>query len=193
MRGNGLKLHQGRFRLDIGKISLLKEWSDIGTGCPGQWGSPHPWRGSKNMWMWHFRTWFSRQGGVGVTVGLDDLRGLFQLSRFCDSTLYSVGSQGISWARWGCPSPLGQATLACLAPEWVLVLGTSCSSVWWPASRHGAGWPCADAGEGAAPSPRRLGPHSITPSSCRDIGRQDMGSVCFGRGRDKECQNTPRW
>jgi len=24
--------------------------------------------------MWHFRTWFSRHGGVGVTVGLDDLR-----------------------------------------------------------------------------------------------------------------------
>ena len=24
------------------------------------------------------RTWFSRHGGVGMTVGLDDLRGLFQ-------------------------------------------------------------------------------------------------------------------
>ena len=31
-RGNGLKLHQGRIRLDIRKISLLKQWSDIGTG-----------------------------------------------------------------------------------------------------------------------------------------------------------------
>ena len=28
--------------------------------------------------MWHFRTWFSRHGGGGVTVGLDDLQGLFQ-------------------------------------------------------------------------------------------------------------------
>jgi len=28
--------------------------------------------------MWHFGTWFSRHGGVGWTVGLDDLRGLFQ-------------------------------------------------------------------------------------------------------------------
>jgi len=27
---------------------------------------------------WHFGTWFSRHGGVGVTFGLDDLRGLFQ-------------------------------------------------------------------------------------------------------------------
>jgi len=25
-----------------------------------------------------FRTWFSRHGGVGLMVGLDDLRGLFQ-------------------------------------------------------------------------------------------------------------------
>ncbi|KAK4810983.1 hypothetical protein QYF61_014455 [Mycteria americana] len=26
--------------------------------------------------MWHFRTWFSRHGGVGLTVGLDDLKGI---------------------------------------------------------------------------------------------------------------------
>jgi len=34
MRGNGLMLYQGRLRLDIGKISLLKEWSGTGIGCP---------------------------------------------------------------------------------------------------------------------------------------------------------------
>jgi len=28
--------------------------------------------------MWHSGTWFSRHGGVGLTVGLDDFRGLFQ-------------------------------------------------------------------------------------------------------------------
>jgi len=28
--------------------------------------------------MWHFRIWFSRHGGDGLRVGLDDLRGLFQ-------------------------------------------------------------------------------------------------------------------
>jgi len=33
----------------LGLKSTLKEWSGIGTGCPGQWWSPHPWRGSKNM------------------------------------------------------------------------------------------------------------------------------------------------
>jgi len=46
-RGNGLKLRQGRFIL--GKISSQKEWSDIGTGCPGRWSSPHPWRCSKTV------------------------------------------------------------------------------------------------------------------------------------------------
>ena len=36
-RGNGLKLHQGRFRLDIRK-NLLKEWSGIAIGCQrGGW------------------------------------------------------------------------------------------------------------------------------------------------------------
>jgi len=42
MRGNGLKLHQGKFRLDIRKNFFTAEWSGIGTGCPGRWWSPHP-------------------------------------------------------------------------------------------------------------------------------------------------------
>ena len=33
----------------LGKISLLKEWSRIETGCPGQWWSHHPWRCSNNV------------------------------------------------------------------------------------------------------------------------------------------------
>jgi len=28
--------------------------------------------------MWHFGIWLSRHGGVGLMVGLDDLRGLLQ-------------------------------------------------------------------------------------------------------------------
>jgi len=42
MRGNGLTLCQGKFRLDVRKKCLLKEWSSVGTGCPGRWLSPHP-------------------------------------------------------------------------------------------------------------------------------------------------------
>ena len=36
-RGNGLKLCQGKFRLDI--LSSLREWSGTGKGCPGRWWS----------------------------------------------------------------------------------------------------------------------------------------------------------
>jgi len=71
---------RGGLDLILGKISLLKEWSGIGTGCPGRWWSHHPWRGSNNVWILHFGTWFSRHGGVGLMVVLDDLRGLFQPS-----------------------------------------------------------------------------------------------------------------
>lgn len=45
-----------------------------------------------------------------------------------------MGSQRMIWA------PLGQGTPACLALQWVLVLGTSCTSGWWPLTRHRAGW-----------------------------------------------------
>jgi len=46
----------------------------------GSGGIHHPWRGSENMQMWHFGIWLSRHGGVGLTVGLDDLGGLFLLT-----------------------------------------------------------------------------------------------------------------
>jgi len=26
----------------LGQMSFLREWSGVGAGCPGQWGSPHP-------------------------------------------------------------------------------------------------------------------------------------------------------
>lgn len=38
--------------------------------------------------MWYLRTWFSvGLGGAELTVGLDDLKGLFQLKLFCDSVI----------------------------------------------------------------------------------------------------------
>ncbi|KAK4818146.1 LOW QUALITY PROTEIN: hypothetical protein QYF61_006745 [Mycteria americana] len=43
MRGNGLKLRQGRFRLDIRNNFFTKGLSSIGTGCPGKWWRHHPW------------------------------------------------------------------------------------------------------------------------------------------------------
>jgi len=63
MRRNGLKLHQGGLDWILGKISLLKERSDIVTGCPRKWWSHHPWRCS-NM----CRCGTSGHGLVGMVV-----------------------------------------------------------------------------------------------------------------------------
>jgi len=94
----------------LGKISVLREWSGIGPGCPGQWGSPHPWRGSNTVWTWHLGTWFSRHGGVGVTAGLDDLGGLFQPEGFCGC---------MTCMGWGhsVRSPCAARLLTCLCSQ----------------------------------------------------------------------------
>jgi len=57
---------------------LLKELWSTGTGCPGKCWSHHLWSCSKNLYIYHFRTWFSRHGDDGLTTGLYDLRGHFQ-------------------------------------------------------------------------------------------------------------------
>ena len=48
-RRNGLKLHQGRFILNIRKYLFTKGSSSTGTGFPGKWLSRHSWRCSKGM------------------------------------------------------------------------------------------------------------------------------------------------
>jgi len=48
-RGNGLKIHCNDLYWILGKISSLKEWLSIGTGCPVKWWSHHPWRYLKDM------------------------------------------------------------------------------------------------------------------------------------------------
>ena len=84
MWSNGLKLHQGRFRLDIRKHLFYKERWCSGSGCSGRRWDHCPWRCSRTMEMWHWGTW--SVGMVGVGWGwTGDLRHLFQPWWFCDS------------------------------------------------------------------------------------------------------------
>jgi len=54
--------------IGVMRIKSHKALKGIGTGCPGRWWSHHPWRGSKNVYVWHFGAWFSRHGwGDGWT------------------------------------------------------------------------------------------------------------------------------
>ena len=66
MRGNGLKLQQERFRLDMrGAVAQL----------PREWGGHHPQSCARTAAMWHWGMW----------AGGGDLRGLLQPEWSCDS------------------------------------------------------------------------------------------------------------
>lgn len=44
----------GELGLIYRRISSPNEWLSIGTGSLGKWWSLHPWKCSKNEYMWHF-------------------------------------------------------------------------------------------------------------------------------------------
>lgn len=53
--------------------------------------SPHPWRDSKAMWMWHFGTWGRGGfGSAGEHLDLDHIKDLFQPQWFCEAEMANV-------------------------------------------------------------------------------------------------------
>ena len=104
----------------LGKIYSQKEWWGVGTGCPGRWWSHHPWRSSRKGQMWHWRTWFSKNGGAGwwlnkmILVVFPSLNGSIILLEGVGQTLPQVSplsfriaklKSGLLMACTGSPSP----------------------------------------------------------------------------------------
>lgn len=70
--GNGLYLHQEKFKLDIRKNFSLKVWSGIGIGCSEKWWYHHPSKNSKDAWMCYLGTQFTGEhGGAELTVAIN--------------------------------------------------------------------------------------------------------------------------
>lgn len=67
----------------------LEEQSGIGITCLGRWWSHRFWN-RRDVWMWHLKMCFRCEcGGVGLTVGQDDLEGSSTLDDSVKHTLFS--------------------------------------------------------------------------------------------------------
>ena len=90
-KGNGFKLHQRRFMLDIEEIYSPKGWWGSGTGCPRRWWTHCPWRCSGTIWTWHWMAQLMGSGHSADVLGVrqDDLR---HLSNDYDSVNQSTSS-----------------------------------------------------------------------------------------------------
>ena len=92
-------------QLPWGALTLLKEWSGIGTDCPGKWWSRHPWRVQKTH-----RCGTSGHGLVGMVV-LGWWLDLMILEVFSNLWFYDQ-SPG---TRWGCRGAVALAGADCSA------------------------------------------------------------------------------
>lgn len=73
--------------MDFRRVFSREGLESIGMGCPG---CQHPWKGSRNVWMWHWKP--------QLMAGFADFRGLFQPEGFHDSGRAAKAGKG--WEMW---------------------------------------------------------------------------------------------
>ena len=59
IQGNGMKLCQGKFRLDMRRRFFTRGWSVPGTGSPGKWSWHQACRSSRSVWTMLLVIWSS--------------------------------------------------------------------------------------------------------------------------------------
>jgi len=98
----------------LGGSFSVRGWWHTKTGCPRRLWKPHPWRHSRQGWMWLWAAW---SGGWQLPMAeglkLDDLWGPFQPRPFYDSMAWHRCEDVCIW-------------LACVTKYWKSIL-----TKWW--------------------------------------------------------------